>query len=1330
MAREDKQKEMTRDMHETNQQDIVDTATETQPAVIPTSVPRPSSKNTPIILSVPAFVNTDLLSLGLDSGASVCLLRDSALQALRDLNPTFTFTVNQPDKQLASVDGAKLPVTGTISLPIAFARDAPTLRITFYITSHLALPCDGLLGLDAMLVHGITFNPGRGHITCKGRKFPVLDESRSFLSPSPTAIPLLSASAILIGNHLLPPSSVVRLPVRLSDLPTGSTVMSSPSTMKVKRLALESTLSTVSDDHRSVALVTNPTGASVHLKNGVNLGSFETLDPPCLSDVVTLPVSSVTPSDSTCVDLPSTVESLSSFLKTSASAKDRTSLLQLLARHRQAIALPGETMGRTDTISHRIALQPGSNPAYTPSYRLPHSHREKAQEMVDDLLCKGIIQESHSPWNSPLFLVPKKDGTLRPVVDFRKVNALTEPDHYPLPVLGDLLQSIGAGNTVFSSLDLLNGFWQIPMDPDSRAVTAFSTPCGHYEWLRLPFGLRNAPLTFQRMVNTLFAGMIGHGLFVYLDDIIIVSKDMDSHLRQLDTVFTRLSEAGLKVKLSKCDFLKPRITFLGHVVDESGIHTSDDKVSAVRNFPVPRNSDHVRSFLGLAGYYRPFIQGFASIASPLTRLLKKDVTFTWEEAHQAAFDHLKEALTKAPVLSFPDYTLPFAIYTDASSHGVGAVLMQQAESSRPRVIAYASRVLNSAESKYSVTHQEALAVIWALKHWRDIIFGYRIVVHTDHLPVTQLFKVKNLSGRLARWFLTIQEFAPEFKYVPGKANTVADALSRHIPVAVVTAISNYSPSELAEAQRSDPFWSRVIQALERDDESLLPPSMPLPFSSFLLRGDILCHAQTSTGGTTTQLVIPQALVPSTLRLIHDSPVAGHPGRDRTLTMARAKYYWPGMRKDVESHVAHCVSCARTKGHTTTAPLLNYPLPNCPFDVVGIDILQLPKSRLGSCYVLVCVDHFSRFTILAPLPDKSASSVALALVNTLICPYTTPRILLSDNGLEFKNQILKGVCERFGITQTFIAAYHPAANGLVERTNKKILDILRHLSSTLQESWEDWLPLVAASINGIPNPSTGKDPHSILFGFHKHLPFDVVTDLPSSQPSMDAYYQTQQQYFDTIHTTVRNHLLESRAEMARRQHARATPISISLGDSVMLRAPARSCKLSPKFSGPFLVTALAPGNKFHILDPVSNNEDIVHADRLKKTSASLPEPNPPDAVPPPSTPNLTPPSVYSFSFPSQSPQHSSLQNTTDPLGSSSLFLPSSASTPAGFSPLSSNTAHSQPDVPSDSLLPAHSPPSAPQLPIHPYNLRPRNKHPCDVNCRFCSSLFSYTCETPL
>ena len=568
---------------------------------------------------------------------------------------------------------------------------------------------------------------------------------------------------------------------------------------------------------------------------------------------------------------------------------------------------------------------------------------------------------------------------------------------------------------------------------------------------------------------------------------------------------------------------------------------------------------------------------------------------------QQSFDLLKRALTTAPVLTFPDYTLPFTMCTDASALGIGAVLMQQSDGKHQQVIAYASRVLTPAESKYSVTHLESLAVVWALKHFREIIFGYPITIYTDHAAVTHLFQGKNLTGRLARWYLTIQEFSPTIKYLPGKANAAADALSRNIPVSAIVQVDNFSAEELSAAQRRDSLWKSVVYALESGDESMLP-TLPVPFSQFLLDNGLLCRTVTLGDDAVKQLVIPPTEVETALKLVHDMPQAGHPGRDRTLAAARRRYYWPTMRVDIEKYVAQCPSCAQVKGSTRTAPILEYPLPDAPFHTVGIDLLQLPRSHQGSAYVLVCVDHFSRFVVLIPLPNKAPQTVAHGLVSQFICPYTTPHILLSDNGSEFNNKILHRICQEFHIKQTFIVAHHPASNGLVERTNKKILDVLRHFAGDYHDSWEDWLPHVAACINSSLCSSTGKAPFFAIYGYDKRLPYDVLFESPKPLYSED-YNQVLVHTFQSVHQSVRERLQASRAEMIQKQHLLATPVSLSVGDKVMKRSPDRKCKLSPKFTGPFLVTEKLHGNKFKVLHEQSNTTEVVHADRLKKFDAS-------------------------------------------------------------------------------------------------------------------------------
>ena len=454
-------------------------------------------------------------------------------------------------------------------------------------------------------------------------------------------------------------------------------------------------------------------------------------------------------------------------LNYSGKFKEQDSLLKLLQKHRKTVALPDESLGKTNLIQHKINIEKGTKPIFVPAYRVPHAQKTLAKQYVDKMLKEGIIEPSVSPWNAPLFFVPKKSGEMRAVVDYRKLNHHTIPDRYPMPLLSEVLQNIGSENNVFSTIDLLSGYYQIELDEESRKYTAFSTNSGHFQYRRMPMGLRTAPGTFQRLMNSVLAGVLGDGIFVYLDDIIVATRTFEEHMEKLDILLSKLNAAGLAIKLSKCKFCYSEITFLGHKLDAEGIHTLDDKIEAVRKFPAPKNVDELRQFLGLCGYYRSFVKDFSKIAEPLFKLLKKQADFEWSAEQNIAFNELKEKLTSAPCLAYPDFSKQFIICTDASMKGLGAVLMQHDTRRKLQPIAFASRQLKGAEKNYCTTDLEGLGVVFALQKFRDIIYGYEIHLYTDHKPLLGMFQDKLLNRRKARWKCTLQNYNVSIHYIQG-----------------------------------------------------------------------------------------------------------------------------------------------------------------------------------------------------------------------------------------------------------------------------------------------------------------------------------------------------------------------------------------------------------------------------------------------------------------------------------------------------------------------------------------------------------------------------------
>lgn len=557
-------------------------------------------------------------------------------------------------------------------------------------------------------------------------------------------------------------------------------------------------------------------------------------------------------------------------------------------------------------------------------------------ELVDDMLKKGIVQPSTSAWASPIVLVPKRDGTLRFCVDYRKLNAMTKKDVYPLPRIDDILDTLG-NSRYFTTLDLASGYWQIEMDPASREKSAFITHHGLFEFCRMPFGLCNAPATFQRLMQTVLAGLEWHSCFIYLDDILIASKTFEEHLSHLRLVFDRLRKAGLTLKPKKCFFVQREVYYLEHVISRNGIRPDPMKTQKVKQFPPPTDVTRVRQFLGLASYYRRFVPGFSRIAAPLHALTKKNAQFEWTQECQTAFDILKQLLVTAPVLAYPRFgpSEEFVLETDASLQGLGAVLGQRQSDSHVHPIAYASRSLQPHESNYDITELETLAVVWAVKTFRPYILGHHCVLLTDHSACTSLLNAAHSSAKLARWAMAIQEHDLEIRHRSGRSNASADALSRNpvtvtaqesgdVPVLQVSAgpvnilqedIQEQRFEDIAKHQYSDPKLSAMIDYLNSGklpDDDCQAKKLVMEHSQYALIDQVLHHENPVDHGC-WRVVVPAELQPAVLQEVHRGNFGGHFAEKRIYETLRKRYWWKGMRGDVRKYCRSCLECITRRG---------------------------------------------------------------------------------------------------------------------------------------------------------------------------------------------------------------------------------------------------------------------------------------------------------------------------------------------------------------------------------------------------------------------------------
>ncbi len=735
-------------------------------------------------------------------------------------------------------------------------------------------------------------------------------------------------------------------------------------------------------------------------------------------------------------------------------------------------------------------------------YRLSPRELKEMNKQVKELLRKGLIQKSESPFGAPIVFAKKSDGSLRMCIDYRALNQITKLNRYPIPNISELFDIIGKAK-VFTKLDLKSGYYQIKMQKGSIEYTAFITPYGHYEWLVMPFGLMNAPSTFQSAMNDLLREYLNVFVVVYLDDIVIFSNSVDDHKKHVRLVMNKLKEYGLIVAKKKCEWERKCIRYLGHIIGNGTISPDDQKISIVKDWKRPENLKEIQRFLGFINYYSRFIKNYANIAKPLFVFSKTQSKFEWKSQHEKAFNELKEALLNYQSLVCPDINKPFTIYTDASDTSIGSVLMQET-SSGLQTVSMRSRCLKGSELNYSTYDKELLAIHDAFMHWRYYLDGNSFVVMTDHNPLVHLFKQDQLNQRQVRWINNLWNQKMEIKYIKGKENVVADALSRLQINHISTIVIDEDLEELSNDYMKDSYfkdiWTSLINNSTNEKERKKRKVYERRFK--IDEGKLYWIDKEEI-----KLCLPKGtLRTKVLHTHHESLVGGHQGVIRTYDALSKKFYFPRMRKIVEKYVTTCIFCQRNKAKNQQPIGLLQPLeiPEEPWDTVSMDfIVKLPLTKSGNDSIVVFVCKLTKRVILRALKTTaSASDVAKIYLDAVVREHGISRNFICDRDSKFTSKFWKSFVELLGIKLKMSTAFHPETDGQTERANRVIQDCLRHYVNFEQNNWDELLGPIEYVLNSCKQTSTNYSPFELDYGRKIRYPTDFLLETQHIKRKID------------------------------------------------------------------------------------------------------------------------------------------------------------------------------------------------------------------------------------
>jgi transposase InsO family protein len=1167
-----------------------------------------------------------------DTGSQVTILSPESYGQLPLENQELTET----SMRLQAVNGTVFPVMGILNTPMEIGQVSITKRESFLIAQIDHFDVDGILGMDIMKPYKAIIDIDNNRLSFNGQWIPCLcgEETVSV------------TDNVIIEPHC---ARIIQLTVPMQRK-HGHAALLEPDPRLLEDRGLLLARSIVSTDSPTTAMVIkNPGNVSVELKSGQIMGWCEPIAEEKHTSCRSARVSSRND------QMTEQLVQLHSRSSKHLSQNESKQLKDVLLHYQHAFAKDDDDLGRCTLVKHRINVG-NARPIKQAPRRQALTKRETERTEVARMLQQGIIRPSSGPWASPTVLIKKKDGKIRFCIDYRELNKVTVRDAYPLPNITDCFDNL-EGAKFFCTMDLQSGYWQLDVHPDDKEKTAFATRTGLYEFNVLPFGLTNAPATFERVMETVLRGLHWTECLVYLDDIIVFGRTFDETMGRLTHVLERLTSAGLKLKPSKCDFFQEEVKFLGHVVTAEGIKTQPEKVEAIASWPTPKSEKEVKSFLGLAGYYRRFIKDFAKIARPMTALTSSQVPFVWTQETDKAFCTLKQALASPPVLGYPKESGQMIIDTDASGEAMGAVI-SQIQDDQEVVLAYMSKCFTPAERNYCVTRKELFAVVTACRMWHAYVLGRPVIIRTDNSAVAWSKQIKKPANQMARWLQELATYDLHEIHRPGRIHWNADSLSRRPhenpcnqchrengpcspddpsecqngEICAAVRVCAVKPGSSAEWVQSVHWCDQEIRKEQLEDPDIGPllrkkdASQSRPkwkeiaseseafkalwaqFDRLEVRNGLLVRRWETNNGDQSnyQLIVPRTRKLFVMSQMHDTPIGGHFGSAKTLYKIKTAYYWIGMRDDVRKYCHSCDECTARKPQVQKhkAPMKSYVI-GVPMERVCIDIKgPMERTQRGNKYILVLSDSFTKWTEAYAMSNIEAKTVARKVVEEWVCRYGSPRIIHSDQGRQFESQLFKEMCVLLGIKKTRTTALRPQANGQVERFNRTLGSLLAIYCDDRPKTWDNHLPFVAAAYRAASHDTTGMSPNHMVFGKEVTLPLHLVTGRPADDTEQESnvaeYTHMLQSNFAQAYGLARQLLRKATERQKKRYDVGTKEYQLRVGQPVWLSNPNKHLghpNHRAFWKKGWVVTAVIDDVTYRIQENVSSTPKVVHIDRL-------------------------------------------------------------------------------------------------------------------------------------